>query len=65
MQSKDNTRRQSLLILFRLGAALRDATEHVAGAEHPPQMKRLLAELSRREADGSMEKPPDCPDRAP
>jgi hypothetical protein len=46
-RSTDNERRESLLILFRIGAALREATDHATGVERPPDMQRLLAELAR------------------
>jgi hypothetical protein len=60
-RSKDNETRESLLILSRIGAALREATGHVAGAEQPLRMQRLLAALGRLGADG---KPPDRSDGA-
>jgi hypothetical protein len=58
-RSTDNEKRESLLILSRIGAALREATAHVASVEQPPHIQRLLAELGRLGADG---KPPGCPD---
>jgi hypothetical protein len=60
-RSTDNERRESLLILSRIGAALREATDHATSVEQPPHMQRLLAELGRLAADG---KPPGRPDGA-
>jgi hypothetical protein len=54
-RSTDNERRESLLILFRIGAALREATDHVPAVEQPPDMQRLLTELGRLAPHG---KPP-------
>jgi hypothetical protein len=60
-RSTDNEKRERLLILCRIGAALREATDHVTGAEQPPQMQHLLAELGKLGASG---KPPGRPDGA-
>jgi hypothetical protein len=50
-RSTDNEKRESLLILSRIGAALREATAHVASVEQPPHIQRLLAELGRLGAE--------------
>jgi hypothetical protein len=60
-RSTDKEKRERLLILSRIGAAMREAADHVTDVEQPPPIQRLLAELGRLGADG---KPPGHPSEA-